>query len=158
LKGLRKGGLIMGKRVVKYGVQLIREHSGNYEIDVLLNSSGKTKEFLQKVFEIENWHNEKLGMICLDAANRVVGVHLVTEGTVNQAVTFTREVVVRALLNNAVNVILFHNHFGGISPSEGDIRMTENVKKAFELVGLNLLDHVIVCEGEIESFADKGLI
>ncbi|MCH8258310.1 MAG: hypothetical protein IIA75_10500, partial [Proteobacteria bacterium] len=70
-----------------------------------------------------------------------------------------REVIIRALENNAAAVILAHNHPSGVAePSQADQRITDRLISALQLVDVRVLDHMIVGEGEVLSFAERGLL
>jgi len=148
------------KRIVKYGVQLVKEDSKNYNIDNVITSSNKAKCIVHEIFDVDTWHNEKIGMLCLDTANKIVGMHIIFEGTVNESPVFVREVATRALLNNAVNVILFHNHPAGtMQASQADMIVTKRIKEGLKLLDINLLDHIILGNNkESISMQEKGLI
>ena len=84
---------------------------------------------------------------------------LVSVGSLNQSIVHPREVFKTALLSNAAAVLLIHQHpTGDPSPSGEDIAITKRLKEAGELLGLKVLDHIIVGEGEYLSFVEKGLI
>jgi DNA repair protein RadC len=148
------------KRVVKYSVQLIRESENDYNIDTVLDASNKTKDFIYEVFQTEKWHNERFGVICLDNQNKVIGTHIVTEGTIDEASVHVREIAIRTLLNNAPSVILFHNHIGNSQKaSQADIDSTSRVKKALKTLDIRVLDHVIITgNGNHLSMAENGLL
>jgi DNA repair protein RadC len=147
------------KRIAMYRVELVRESAKLYDIDTKIDSSMKAPQVLRAVMNIEKWHNEKFGMLCLDNQNNLVGVHMIGEGTVNEAAVYVREVAVRALLNNAVSVIIFHNHPGGsLIPSNPDRMVTNKIKEGLEILGIKLLDHIIMTHENHCSFAEKGLL
>lgn len=147
------------KQVRLYHVELVRESSKLYDIDTTIDSSIKAPAILREVLKIEKWHNEKFGLMALDTQNRLIGLHIVNEGTVNEASVYPREITVRALLNNATSVIIFHNHLGtSEKPSSADITATKSVKAALETVHIKLLDHIILTETSSTSFAEQGLL
>lgn len=147
------------KRITKFNVQLVRESSKNYEINNIIDSSEKARREIPKILDCSQWHNEKFGIVCLDSQNRIIGYHIITEGTINETHIYNREVILRALLNNATSVILFHNHPSGtLTPSHGDVKATENLKKALDNVQIKLLDHLILTDRQTVSLCEKGLI
>jgi DNA repair protein RadC len=80
-------------------------------------------------------------------------------GTIDGASVHPREVVRRALETNAAAVIFAHNHPSGIAePSQADQRITDRLKSSLLLVDVRVLDHMIVGEGEVMSFAERGLL
>lgn len=83
--------------------------------------------------------------LALDNKNKATGLFEISHGTVNSSVISPREIYIRALLLGASSIILFHNHpSGDVTPSKDDILVTKRVKAAGELLGIELLDHLIV--------------
>lgn len=100
---------------------------------------------------------ERFYSVLLDAKNSVVGVEMVSQGSADTAPVHPREVYKSALLASAAAVIFVHCHpSGDPDPSESDRRITEQLQDVGELLGIEVLDHVIVGRGEFYSFSDKG--
>ena len=100
---------------------------------------------------------EKFYSILLDAKNQVIGVEMVSQGSVDSSPVHPREVYKSALLASATSVIFVHSHpSGDPEPSESDREITKQLKKAGDLLCINVLDHVIIGEGKYYSFMDKG--
>jgi DNA repair protein RadC len=80
-------------------------------------------------------------------------------GTLAQTSVYPREVVKRALQLNAGAVILAHNHPSGVAePSRADEYLTQALKSALQLVDVRVLDHLVVGQGRVVSFAERGLL
>ena len=96
----------------------------------------------------------------LNARNTVVAIEEVSVGSVDATIVHPREVFKAALLCNASSVILVHNHpSGNTAPSEDDKNLTKKLIDGGEILGIEVLDHVIVGnEGNYLSFKDSGLI
>jgi len=95
---------------------------------------------------------ENLGLICLNAANRIVDVRLIAHGTVNQAPVYLREVARAAILVSATGIILFHNHPGGqAQPSAEDLAVTKRLAEALLMLEIMLYDHLIIAGNEAYS-------
>ncbi len=91
----------------------------------------------------------------LDARHRVLGMAVVSTGGLSSAPVHPREVFGRAVRAGAAAVVLAHNHpSGDPQPSEDDRRVTERLRAAGELLGIELLDHVVVGDAHYYSFAD----
>jgi len=102
---------------------------------------------------------EVFGMVFLDAQHAVIAIEEMFRGTLTQTTVHPREVVMRALHHNCAACVAFHNHPSGrCDPSSADERMTEALKRALDLVGVELLDHFVVCAESAASFAQLGLI
>ena len=81
------------------------------------------------------------------------------EGTIDAASVYPREVVKRSLHHNAAALILAHNHPSGVAePSQADRRITRRLTDALALVDIRVLDHFVVGDGEVISFAERGWI
>lgn len=109
--------------------------------------------------QIGHKENEVLFAIFLNAKNEVLSTKELGEGTVAQASAFPRKIVEEALQLKATSLILAHNHPGGVAqPSEHDVRITDEIKKALDLVDVSLQDHIILAGNEYYSFKRNGLV
>ena len=140
----------------KYDLRLIKEKAGRYELERLINSSAQAGEICKEIFELETRPYEMVVMLTLNVKNNVIGCFEVARGTVNESPVYIREIATRALLSNAVSVILAHNHPGGsLKPSEADLKFTMRTKDALKLLGIKLLDHIIVSSAGYYSMAEQ---
>lgn len=148
------------KKLQIYEVKLHRQRAKLFDgMELRLTSTMKAASALKKIFNIEEWHNERFGFIAMDSGNEAIGIHIISEGTINETAIYLREIATRALLNNARSVILFHNHPGStLTPSNADLVATNKVKKGLELFGITLLDHIILTHNNHLSFGDKGYL
>ncbi|MCX7059761.1 MAG: DNA repair protein RadC [Gammaproteobacteria bacterium] len=120
-----------------------------------LASPSDTRDFLR--LQLRDLDHEAFGALFLDGANQVLGFEVLSVGTINAASVYTREVVKRALRQQAAAVIFAHNHPSGIAePSGADRRLTERLCAALALVDIRVLDHFVVGEGPLVSFAERG--
>jgi len=113
------------------------------------------------VYEMFSWLSnnvqEEMHALYLDTKNRVVGYYQVAKGSNNIAHIKAADVVRPALLTNATSFILVHNHpSGDPEPSREDRLITDVIKKAAELFGITLFDHVVIGDGRFKSIADEG--
>jgi len=96
-------------------------------------------------------------VLTLDAAQKVVGRHVVSKGTLNQTLVHPRDVFRVAIEDNAAGIVLAHNHpSGSCFPSETDKKLTQRLTEAGRLLGIHVVDHVILAEGGWYSFAEEG--
>lgn len=103
--------------------------------------------------------HEEFWLLMLNRANRVVGRYKVSQGGLSGTVIDTRIILKKALDNLASSIIVCHNHpSGNKQPSDADVKITEKLKKAAEMLEIKLLDHVIIADKSYFSFADEGLI
>lgn len=95
----------------------------------------------------------------LGVKNNLLCKETVSTGSLNQSIVHPREVFKTALLSNAAALILIHNHpSGDPKPSPEDISITRRLKDAGEILGVNVLDHIIVGDGSYLSFVEGGLL
>ncbi|MBD1576833.1 DNA repair protein RadC [Vibrio sp. S11_S32] len=122
-----------------------------------LTSPENTKQYLSSM--LRDRHREAFYVLFLDNQHRVVEDEILFEGTIDAASVYPREVVKRAMQHNAAALILAHNHPSGIAePSDADRRITRRLVDALALVDIRILDHFVVGDGEVVSFAERGWI
>lgn len=97
--------------------------------------------------------------LLLDTRHRLLEVETVSIGSIDHTFMSPREVFRDALLGNAAALVLGHNHpSGDAAPSRDDERVTRRLAEAAELIGIDLLDHLVVGHGRWTSLARRGLI
>lgn len=112
---------------------------------------------MEDVFGLQDRAEEYGYLICMTGRGAPIGFFEVSHGTCNLCQVGIREILVRALLCGAVQVIFVHNHPGGdAGPSGPDREVTASLKEACGLVGLRLCDHIIVSRGGYYSFLQDG--
>lgn len=101
---------------------------------------------------------EQLRVLCLDTKNYVVHQQVVYQGTVNSSVVRAAEVYRPAVSRTCPAIVVIHNHpSGDPTPSPEDIRTTEQLRKAGEVLDIELLDHIIVGQHRFISLKERGL-
>lgn len=101
--------------------------------------------------------HEVFAALFLDTQHRVLRFEKLFSGTLDSASVYPREVAKRALALNAGAVIFAHNHPSGVAePSDADRRITVRLKEALGLFDIRVLDHFVVGDGEVVSFAERG--
>ncbi|MGO0309440.1 RadC family protein [Endozoicomonas acroporae] len=134
--------------------RVLREKVANSDV---ISSPESTREYLQLHFQ--GLQREQFACLFLDTRHRVITLETLFQGTLNTATVHPREVVKQALALNAASLILCHNHpSGDPEPSQADIRITQRLKEALQLVDIQVLDHMIVGQGKILSMAERGLV
>jgi DNA repair protein RadC len=84
---------------------------------------------------------------------------IVSIGSLNQSIVHPRSVFMTACLSSAAAIICVHNHpTGDPTPSSEDITITRRLKEAGEIMGIKVLDHIIIGDGEYLSFVERGLL
>ena len=121
-----------------------------------LCSPDDTRQYLTA--ELRACPHEVFACLFLDTRNRVLPFEKLFYGTIDGASVYPREVVRRAIENNAVAVIFAHNHPSGVAePSSADKQITQRLKDALALIDVRVLDHIIIGD-EVVSFAERGLL
>lgn len=113
--------------------------------DLFFYSPENVYKLAAKTLNLLEAAEEYVYLITLNSKNKLTGLFEVSHGTVNSSILSPREIYIRALLLGATNIIIFHNHpSGDPEPSKEDIRVTKRLKTAGELLGVELIDHIIV--------------
>lgn len=121
----------------------------------LLNSTEAAAGYLMPKFAYLK--EEAAFLLCLDGASRLLCCCELGRGTPGSVPLSSREVIQVAMRENAVGVILSHNHLSGTAlPSSADRLATRELYHALRAIDVRLLDHIIVCEGDCVSMRDSG--
>jgi DNA repair protein RadC len=122
-----------------------------------LTSPADTRQFL--LAKMRDLAHEEFACIWLDNQHQVLAFETLFTGTIDSAAVYPREVIKTALKHNAAAVIIAHNHPSGIAePSQADQLLTEKLKQAFSSIDVRLLDHMVVGQGVVVSFAERGIL
>ena len=101
--------------------------------------------------------NEMVYMLCLDVKCKMISCKEVGEGSVNSASVPIRRIVEMALAENATSVVLAHNHPSGFAvPSAEDVHTTLRLAMALSAVEIQLIDHIVVADGDYVSMAQSN--
>ena len=138
----------MGKRIFRYTTKLVRESSQIYEVEnKQITDSTTAMEFCRRVFGqiLQDSPTEKMVVIPLNTKNIVIGYEIITSGTLDSSLVHPREIFRPAILANASGILLCHNHPSGDStPSPQDISATRRLDKSAEILGIDIVDHIVV--------------
>lgn len=122
-----------------------------------LTSPEHTRRYIET--RLRGYRNEVFAMLYLDCRHRVIAFEETFFGTVDGTSVHPRVVVRRALMHNASACIAAHCHPSGVSlPSAADRAITDRLRDALVLVDVRLIDHFVVGDGEVASFAELGLL
>lgn len=135
----------------KFDTLLVKEGSGIVKVRGY-------KEVAEAFKDMESLDHEEFRVACLSTRNEIIGSHLVSKGTIDSSLVHPRDVFKCAILSNAKAIILLHNHPSGDStPSPDDSYVTKKLQKAGEIMGIEVLDHIII--GDVPySYKDEGLM
>lgn len=106
-----------------------------------------------------NADREMLVVASLDAKCNPLSLEIAAIGNVNACIVSPREIFKNAILSNAVHIMIFHNHISGdCTPSKEDVDVTKRILEVGELLGISLLDHIIIGDGESYlSLREQGI-
>jgi DNA repair protein RadC len=109
--------------------------------------------------ELRYLKQEILKVVLLNTKNIVIDAITVSMGSLNSSIVHPREIFLQAVRKSAASIIVCHNHpSGDPTPSKEDINVTERLKECGKILGIDLLDHIIIGDGEFISLKEKGLI
>jgi len=142
--------------VISAALELGRRRQFSIPIEKLvINSSKDIAAHLQSL--LRDHRHEVFGVIFLNQGNRVKHYEIISQGGMTATVADPRIILKKALEEDAVSLILFHNHpSGNLKPSRADQELTLKVRDAARLLDIRLIDHIIVSERGYYSFADEG--
>lgn len=122
-----------------------------------LTSPDLAQTFLRS--KLQDLPHELFCCLYLDTKHRVIKFEELFRGTIDGASVHPREVVRCALKHNAAALIVAHNHPSGVAePSAADNALTRRLKEALTMVDVRLLDHLVIGDGEVVSFTERGLL
>src|ERR1700712_3998444 len=108
---------------------------------------------------LKDYTKEVFAVVFLNRANKINHFEIVSEGRITGTVADPRIILKKALEENAVSLILCHNHpSGNLRPSRADEELTAKIKEAARFLDIKVIDHVIVSEEGYFSFADEGIL
>ncbi len=123
----------------------------------VIKDSRDIAAYLQVV--LKDYTKEVFAVVFLNRANKINHFEIVSEGGITGTVADPRIILKRALEENAVSLILCHNHpSGNLKPSRADEELTLKIKEAARFLDIKVIDHVIVSEEGYFSFADEGIL
>lgn len=124
-----------------------------------LDNPDKIARFMSE--ELRSFDREVFCILNLTTDAKVINMNIVSMGTLNASLVSAREVFKSSILSNAASIIAVHNHpSGNLYPSQNDMLITNKLMQAGELLGIELLDHIIVGggKGEYYSFHTHNLL
>jgi DNA repair protein RadC len=144
VNGITENGAVLFKLIIA----AIKEYQNDKVKDAkIINSTVAAKQYLEPKFFGEKI--EKLMVLCLDSSNKAIKCDVVSTGTVSESDVNRRKIAEVILANNAVSIIVAHNHPGGkAEPSKSDVTATKVMAMLTKSLNVKILDHII--------FTDKG--
>ena len=145
-----------------FGLKISQAVAGRFLKEGILNkdfirSSVEVLRYLK--YNLRDKNREVFLVIYLNGRNQILKMEEFFEGTLSTTAVYLREVVKRALDNNAAALIFVHNHpSGNLNPSSDDLTITKKLKEAAKSIDISVHDHLIIAGDETYSFADHGIL
>ncbi len=109
----------------------------------------------QSIEELKSQEQEMFIVVSLNKLNKIISSEIVAIGTLDRTYLHPRDVFRNAIRNNAHKIILVHNHpSGDCTPSYNDIETTKELLKVGNILGVEILDHIILGEEGFFSFKE----
>lgn len=144
---LIKAAIELGKRL--YNMPEKKKHAIKSPADVSAVLMGDMRYLKKEYFKI----------ILLDIKNNIIAVENISIGSLNSSLVHPREIFKTAIKKSSAAAILVHNHpSGDPHPSNEDIDVTKRISEGGKILGIEILDHVIIGDGNYFSFKDEGLM
>jgi DNA repair protein RadC len=150
--------------LVRENLRLLAKLTGRYEVGRLnatvdgltVRKPADVAEYLSA--ELADLAQEQLRVVLLDSGNKVIATTLVYQGGLNSTVIRLGDCFREAVALGAAAVVLVHNHpSGDPTPSPEDVRLTSDAGQAGDLLGVELLDHVVIGGASHVSLRELGL-
>jgi DNA repair protein RadC len=123
----------------------------------VVTSSTDVADYLQIL--LKDYKHEVFAVLFLNRSNKINHFQIISEGGITGTVADPRIILKKALEEDAVSIILCHNHpSGSLKPSKADEELTFKIKEAAKYFDIKVLDHLIVSEDGYYSFADEGIL
>lgn len=153
-KGLGTAKYIQLQAVLEMARRHLQEHFRGRDA---LSDPAAVRQLL--LTRLRDYDHEVFAALYLDTRNQLLAFEELTHGTLDGAHVYVREVARRALHHNAKSVIFAHNHPSGVAePSSQDRHLTTHLQQALALLEIRVLDHFVVGDGSLVSFAERGWI
>ena len=109
--------------------------------------------------QLKGKKKEHFLVLSLDTRNHLINIQTISIGSLDSSIVHPREVFKEAISSTAASVIFVHNHpSGDPTPSEDDIKLTKRLVEAGEILGIEVLDHIIICDKDYISMKSRNLL
>lgn len=154
VRGIGQAKAIILSASLELGRRRQAEQSLNREA---ITSSADVAGYLQQL--LKDHTHEVFAVLFLNRANRINHFEIISQGGITGTIADPRIIFKKALQEEAVSIILCHNHpSGNLKPSRADQELTRKIKEASAFLDIKLLDHIIVSSEGYFSFADQALL
>lgn len=153
IKGIGKIKAVELKAAIELGIRIAT--ANQVKLGKVLSSTAIGNQLIQEMKDLQQEH---LVAIYLNMKNEIIKRKTVFIGSLNQAVAHPREIFKSAVKYSAARILIAHNHPSGIpKPSDNDIAFTERMVECGNLMGIEVLDHIIVGANGYVSLREEGI-
>ncbi len=157
IKGIGFAKIAQIKAAFELGRRLLQDSQNGTSLVPSFRNSREVYEFYRSRFY--GLKKERFLCALLDVKNRVFRETIVSEGTLTSSLVHPREVFRDAIKEAAASVLFIHNHpSGDPSPSRDDISITKRLIETGNIIGINVLDHIVISDGQYLSMMETGHI
>lgn len=144
--------------IITAAMELGRRRQAALALDCpIITSSRDVALYLQQLFQ--DYRHEVFVVLFLNRANKIRHSEIISSGGITGTVADPRIIMKKAIEQEAVALILSHNHpSGNLKPSKADEELTYKIREAAKLLDIKVMDHIIVSNEGYFSFADEGLL
>lgn len=154
IKGIGAAKIAQIKAAFELGKRLMGESSDGKPV---FSSSHAIHAYFSPRFK--NFKKELFMAVLLDAKNRFLRECRISEGTLTGSLVHPREAFREAIRESAASIVFVHNHpSGDPAPSRDDIAVTGRLKSAGEIIGIQVIDHIIIGDGRYVSLRERGVV
>lgn len=145
------------KYIPHYRLELVRDSNQLQVRREFLNGPAAAARILRQIMQPERLPNERFCVLTVNTRNQPLGFHMISEGCLNATIVHPREIMTRCCLDNAAAWFACHNHPSGAAiPSGEDDALTRRLVNASNIMGINLLDHIILGIPDYYSYKESG--
>jgi len=154
IKGIGAAKAAQIKAALEVGKRMAAKTSGK---KIKMKSSRVFFEYFSPF--LKNLKKEIVKIVLLDPKLQLIKEITISEGSLNASIVHPREVMIPAIKESAASFALIHNHPSeDPTPSQKDLEITHRLSKTGEIIGINMVDHIIIGGNNFFSFADEGLL
>lgn len=150
-----KGSFTMAN-ISFYSLKLVKEKGARYDADTKVNTPENIYNMMVNLLSVNELPEEHVYLICLDTKMKLTAISEISHGGLNQSIVEPGAIFKRALLANAKGFVIMHNHpSGNTDPSNEDDQITQRLAECGNLLGIQLIDHIIAGD-DFYSYRQKG--
>lgn len=154
LKGI---GKVKATQILCIGELAIRLSKAEAKKGLCFNTPSTIANYFKE--KLRHLDHEEVYILFIDSKSQLIAEKCVSKGGINASAISSRELFIEALKTKATAIILLHNHpSGDPSPSNADIKFTNEVKESGKLIGIPLLDHIIIGNNTFVSFKESSIL